>query len=898
MKIIHLVLSIIFCNILLLPMQTPAQTVTSGIYRVQVDNVEYEINPIQGIADVWGGATWLKELNIPSIITNPTDGKKYSVRDIKEKAFFSHDSLTVVNITSGLQTVGISAFDGCKSLKTVVTGARDISATAFANCERITDISLPSEIQILGAAIFNNCKSLKSFSLENGPTSIPEYMFANCDSVNSIVLPETITSIGQSAFDGCFQLSVFSLPKQLKTIGRSAFRNCSSLRNIILTSDITLIQDNAFEFCGLKRIDLSPCTSCTLGKYVFKDCIELNKVVLPDNIEEIPAGIFYGCTNLTEVSLPQSVIRIDGAAFDHCGLKTVHIPSLVKEIGAYSFYGISEVTGCEGLEIIGDYAFSGYLTEFPFPSTLKTIGKCAFAHNQFTHVELPEGLASIGNAAFSPILNTDVDPSFYEEREILQHQRNNTIESVIIPSTLTNWGNYSFSGCNNLKSIKINNAKVAIRSDFNTCPKLETLDLGDSLISIGGLNYCPRLTELTIPGGIEGLNYNSFANTNVQVLQFKYGEKAFNFEKGLAYIVFGNKIKYLYIDRSIDFAHMMTDGLKTLVLGDHIKEMNFRDLHFVGSKGQLNSIIFGNNFTKSLNAETASLSAKNLIFNSIFPPQGMPISLLYNTRFSTTLLSRCWVPDESFKLYKDVWGDWLKSYNNIDVLTGNYIPIESLTIAQSINVTPGQAIEIPVSYYPDNASITNNLTWISLNQDIISYNTDGKFIANKSGVADVYCIAVDGSYIKSNLCTVTVADEIQQDRITITPHSVNLEKGEYVQLKVITEKDGSEISDVNWQSSDELIAVVSNTGILLARNDGRATITATLKANGDISDSIEIIVGKDSEIEDILADKDAYVKIFNLNGFLVYEGKYSDANLDPDYYIVVCDSKNIKMKVK
>lgn len=687
----------------------------------------------------------------------------------------------------------------------------------------------------------------------------------------------------------------FCLPSQVETIGNSAFKNCRSLTGIIFSSNIKSIQDNAFESSGLDVVNLSSCTLCTIGKFVFENCTNLKTVALPDNIKEIPAGLFYGCTNLTEVSLPPSVTLIDGSAFSHCGLKAVYIPSSVKEVGAYSFFGISEVTGCENLEIIGNYAFSGNLTEFPFPPTLKTIGKGAFAHNQFTHVELPEGLTSIGNSAFAPLALPDADPSVMQNGEI--GQRNNTIESVTIPSTLTHWGNYAFSGCNNLKSVKVNNAKVAIRSDFNTCPRLEKLDLGDSITSLGGLNYCPRLTELTVPGSLNGFNSNSFEDTNIQVLQFKHSENTFDFEKGLGYIVFTRKIKYLYVDRHIDyFKYMDMDGLKTLVFGDHIQEYDFwYDLKFSGSKGNLNSVVFGNSFTNGHNTANSRIHAPNLIFNSVFPPQGMPVYLL---GYRVDPPSRCWVPGESLQLYKDIWGNHLKSCSMGDALADNCISIESLTIPQSIKATPGQIIEIPTSYYPDNASVIYSFTWISLNQDIISYNTDGKFVANKPGVTDVYCIAVDGSHIKSNLCTVYVAEKIPQDGIIITPASVNLEKGEYIQLKVITEKDGSEVYDVNWQSSDESIAIVSNTGILLARNNGRATITATLNANSDISDSIEVIIGDGSGIEDIMTDKNTYVKIFNLSGVLVYEGKYSNVNLASGYYIVVCDGKNITVKVE
>ena len=59
-----------------------------------------------------------------------------------------------------------------------------------------------------------------------------------------------------------------------------------------------------------------------------------------------------------------------------------------------------------------------------------------------------------------------------------------------------------------------------------------------------------------------------------------------------------------------------------------------------------------------------------------------------------------------------------------------------------------------------------------------------------------------------------------------------------------------------------------------------------------------VVVSEFGGIDEILADKSVYVRIFNLKGVLVYEGIYSDATLLPDYYIVVCDGKNIKVRVK
>ena len=80
--------------------------------------------------------------------------------------------------------------------------------------------------------------------------------------------------------------------------------------------------------------------------------------------------------------------------------------------------------------------------------------------------------------------------------------------------------------------------------------------------------------------------------------------------------------------------------------------------------------------------------------------------------------------------------------------------------------------------------------------------------------------------------------------------------------------------------------------------NGTAVITVSASDESGVSAECAVIVTETTGINDILTDKSSYVKIFNLNGILVYEGVYAEANLVPDYYIVVGDGKSIKVKVK
>jgi hypothetical protein len=70
----------------------------------------------------------------------------------------------------------------------------------------------------------------------------------------------------------------------------------------------------------------------------------ITKITLPPGITEIPDSLFLKCKNLTTVTIPNGVTKIGEDAFLNSGLKEITIPDSVKTIGHEAFSYCSELS--------------------------------------------------------------------------------------------------------------------------------------------------------------------------------------------------------------------------------------------------------------------------------------------------------------------------------------------------------------------------------------------------------------------------------------------------------------------------------------------------------------------------------------------------------------------------
>jgi hypothetical protein len=93
------------------------------------------------------------------------------------------------------------------------------------------------------------------------------------------------------------------------------FSGCTNLTNIVLPEGIKDLGEDAFSYSGLTSITF-PGSLSSIGSKTVDGCTSLQEATLLEGITSIDG--FEGCSNLTKIYIPDTVIRIYSYAFAGC----------------------------------------------------------------------------------------------------------------------------------------------------------------------------------------------------------------------------------------------------------------------------------------------------------------------------------------------------------------------------------------------------------------------------------------------------------------------------------------------------------------------------------------------------------------------------------------------------
>lgn len=135
-------------------------------------------------------------------------------------------------------------------------------------------------------------------------------------------------------------VSSYTFPKDIKRIGKRAFYMNKKLTSITVPNTIEYMAPEAFCCCyALKTAKINCQTGNSyLNDFIFYACSKLQNVTLPEGFKYIGASAFSDCSSLKSITLPDSVERIDNFAFSGCtSLEKVDIGSHLYSIGDGAF---------------------------------------------------------------------------------------------------------------------------------------------------------------------------------------------------------------------------------------------------------------------------------------------------------------------------------------------------------------------------------------------------------------------------------------------------------------------------------------------------------------------------------------------------------------------------------
>ena len=482
------------------------------------------------------------DVTIPATVTN--NGASYQVTEVADSAFFGNTTIQTVNISEGIEKIGVRVFYNATGLKTasLPRSATTIGRNLFYGCTDLETVEFLSKITTLPVSCFNKCESLREIQLPNTITSIGDYAFTNCSSLETVYIPDRLTALPQDCFYNLPKLKniLFSANSKLKTINMRAIYGLDSIETLNLPSTVT-----TFKYSTANNM-LAPIGNCKKLKTIN---ISNSKFKSFDGVVYSPdkKTLYFIPTGLETYVIDENTTTINQYACVKGIIRNVVFPENLATIGKFSFCGCENLRNLffpENLTVIKENAFwdchnLGQITFHP-TCKLKTIEMWAFSEGGVSgELALPPNLETIGNFAFHASLWSQGMFGKYGEGSYSVHQRYGSIHKVVFPASLKRIDYQAFFACD-MDSVVLNDGleflgdgvfgccenltyayvpasvtQTDTRSHgmgtFHRCENLVKVDWYSPILPTAVFSSCYNLPSFTIPHHTEEIGSLAFS---------------------------------------------------------------------------------------------------------------------------------------------------------------------------------------------------------------------------------------------------------------------------------------------------------------------------------------------------------------------------------------------------
>jgi len=306
-----------------------------------------------------------------------------------------------------------------------------------------------------GTYAFYNCTNLTSVSTPSGTTvHFEPYSFSGCTALaGSPTFDANTVNVGPYAFQNCTSLTYFELSNGGAQIAEGAFYGCSALTSVQYMEAVTYISN-----------------------YAFYGCTSLASISLSNSLTGIGSSAFQNCTSLTSVTMPSNNLNSIGAnAFNGCA--ALAFLNILRTSGMVTLSNANALTGVHTSFCV--YVPQARLADYQGDASWSANDLCIRCGMGGAGWELDcSGVLTISTNLASSYL-----PPWYSQRS--------SITSVVVGSSVTAIGSYTFYGCNNLAEITLPSSVTSIGTyAFSGCTALVALNIlnTSSMVTLASTN--------------------------------------------------------------------------------------------------------------------------------------------------------------------------------------------------------------------------------------------------------------------------------------------------------------------------------------------------------------------------------------------------------------------------